>query len=293
MLIFVSIASYRDPELVETIKSVIKNATHREDITFGICQQDLPKNYITSSRQIKIKYFLPEESNGVGWARSIANAMYNNEDYFLQIDSHTEMIPGWDDVLINQYKLASQTTSRALIMASYPATYELDANKKRILSSPGTNRTKIKFIADSIILEGECIGPVTGGHPIKSYYVNTGFMFGHGSFMSRVRPDPRIYFWGEEIATTVRAFTYGFDLFHPADHVCWHHYYRKGNPHYWDAEDDIKRTVKWPQRDAESRAIVTKLLMGQLDDEYGLGSERSLEEFETYAGVSFKKRILG
>ena len=43
MSIFVSIASYRDPELVRTIKSAIDNASRPNEIYFGLVIQDFDK----------------------------------------------------------------------------------------------------------------------------------------------------------------------------------------------------------------------------------------------------------
>ena len=40
--IFVQIASYRDPELVPTIKDCIAKAKHPERLTFGVCWQNSP-----------------------------------------------------------------------------------------------------------------------------------------------------------------------------------------------------------------------------------------------------------
>ena len=37
--IFIQIASYRDPELVPTIKNIISQSKYPENITFGICRQ--------------------------------------------------------------------------------------------------------------------------------------------------------------------------------------------------------------------------------------------------------------
>lgn len=42
MSIFISIASYRDPELIRTIKSAIDNAANPEKLVFSIVVQDLP-----------------------------------------------------------------------------------------------------------------------------------------------------------------------------------------------------------------------------------------------------------
>jgi hypothetical protein len=39
MKIFIQIASYRDPELMPTIKSCLKNAKYPQNLVFGIARQ--------------------------------------------------------------------------------------------------------------------------------------------------------------------------------------------------------------------------------------------------------------
>ena len=42
--------------------------------------------------------------------------------------------------------------------------------------------------------------------------------------------DPTLYFLGEEITLAVRAYTHGYDLFHPSETIVWHEYTRNGRP---------------------------------------------------------------
>ena len=44
MKIFVQIASYRDPELENTIKSIIENAKKPNNLRIGICRQYHPED---------------------------------------------------------------------------------------------------------------------------------------------------------------------------------------------------------------------------------------------------------
>ncbi len=44
MKIFIQIASYRDPQLVPTIKSAIETAKHPENLVFGIARQFHPED---------------------------------------------------------------------------------------------------------------------------------------------------------------------------------------------------------------------------------------------------------
>ena len=75
---FVSIASYKDPELQYTINSVLENASVPSSIRIVVCQQDDVKNFISSSVSnvefINVNYI---DSQGVCWARYNINTKYN------------------------------------------------------------------------------------------------------------------------------------------------------------------------------------------------------------------------
>ena len=127
--------------------------------------------------------------------------------------------------------------------------------------------------------------------PIPGRFYSAHFAFSLGSFVKEVPHDPEYYFHGEEISIAVRAFTHGYDLFHPHQVVIWHYYTRSNQPRHWTDSKD------WVKLDSASHTKVRKLL--GIDGEkltkrgknkYGLGTERSLKEYEKYAGVLFKKR---
>lgn len=301
-MIFVAIASYRDPELFHTIRSVIDNAYDPMNLSFGICQQDFEENYISfDNSNARFDYYLPHESMGLCWALNKAYKLYRGEQYFMQLDAHMQMPKYWDLQLLEEYQNVMTTTDKPIIFSSYPAHYELNDEGIRVRTPSLTpHRTRIKFLKNSksCIVEGEAIQH-TSGQAVKARYCNGGFMFGHGSFCEKVIYDPQIYFWGTEIATTIRAYTHGFDLYHPGKFNCWHYYGErkyKGthDPHHWNKIDEMKRGISSGELDRISRERVEKLLLGELDkdDPYGLGPVRSLKDYETYAGVDFKKRKL-
>ena len=108
MSIFISIASYRDPELIRTIKSAIDNAANPEKLVFSIVVQDLPTDIPDLSwiKNLRLITMHPREARGAGYARSIAMSQYSGEDYYLQIDSHTIFEKNWDQECIKQHDLA-------------------------------------------------------------------------------------------------------------------------------------------------------------------------------------------
>ena len=100
MSIFISIASYQDPLLVSTIFSAYKNAKNKDQLIFSVCDQSdegIKVEEIRFGNQIHYEHVDPLFSKGPCWARHRAQSFFNNEDYFLQIDSHTQFAPNWDE----------------------------------------------------------------------------------------------------------------------------------------------------------------------------------------------------
>ena len=129
--IFVSIASYRDPELIPTIKNMIAHAAAPEKIVISVCWQaeekdisvftDIGATKIESGSDnpdifclnyhgaiLHIHYINIYQARGACWARYCAELAFNHEDYFLQIDSHCRFIKNWDSEIINYYLKLSE-----------------------------------------------------------------------------------------------------------------------------------------------------------------------------------------
>ena len=128
--------------------------------------------------------------------------------------------------------------------------------------------------------------------PTKSRFYSAHFAFTLGKFAEEVQHDPDYYFHGEEISIAARAFTHGYDLFHPHKPVVWHEYTRKGRTKCWDDDDT------WGDKNASSHLRNRKLF--EMDGckrdidfgKYGFGTERSLADYEQYAGLCFSKRAI-
>ena len=128
--------------------------------------------------------------------------------------------------------------------------------------------------------------------PLPSRFYSAHFCFTLGEFSNEVQHDPEYYFHGEEISIAARAYTHGYDLFHPNKVVIWHEYTRKGRSKQWD-DDKI-----WHQRNEASHLRNRKLF--EMDGEkkdidfgiYDFGTVRTLRDYEKYSGLSFKKRAI-
>ena len=133
MKIFISIASYQDLLLPITINSAFTNAKFKENLRFGIIDQCKVKLDFSKAKlkdQISYIHIDPKDARGPCWARSLAQTLMNDEEYFLQVDSHTTFEKDWDVYLIEYIKMLKKKNSNPVISA-YPRGFEIvDFDKK-------------------------------------------------------------------------------------------------------------------------------------------------------------------
>ena len=164
MSIFISIASYKDPLLVSTIFSAYNNAEKKEDLVFSICDQSddgIKIDEITFSNQIHYEHVDPLFAKGPCWARHRAQSFFNEEDFFLQVDSHTQFSPSWDKIFIEQLEKISTIQSddeyfKRPIITSYPRSFEVIDFERGLFSlNNGDKHTQvITYRKDSLFLKG-------------------------------------------------------------------------------------------------------------------------------------------
>ena len=330
--IFTQIASYRDPQLLPTLNSLLDNATHPENIHIGICWQhgddETLEDFLDSGVDIEgfsetnangiehpvinAKYKGAKlsiidvpymESKGACWARNSIQQLYNNEKYTLQLDSHHRFVPGWDEKCIEMLESLRYKSKKPLLTAYIPS-FDPENDPAGRVNEPW----KMDF--DRFIPEGAVFfipstieDAKSRTEPMRARFYSAHFCFADGSFAVEVQHDPEYFFHGEEISIAARAFTHGYDLYHPHIVVAWHEYTRKNRTKVWDDHTtDKKRTglkLDWVERNniCHRRNRILFGMDGESPDQidfgkYGFGSERTLREYEEYAGISFKYRAV-
>jgi hypothetical protein len=128
--------------------------------------------------------------------------------------------------------------------------------------------------------------------PIPARFYSAHFCFTLGQFCKEVPHDPEYYFHGEEISIAVRAYTWGYDLFHPHKVIVWHEYTRKNRTKHWDDDKN------WGEKNSKSH-LKNRILFNMENENqnvkfsiYGFGDQRTLQDYEAYAGISFSKRAV-
>ena len=300
MKIFIQIASYRDPELVKTIEDCIRNAKKPKNLVFGIARQfhtddkfdDLSKwKDDKRFRVLDIPYL---ESQGACWARHLIQQLYDGEEYTLQIDSHMRFEKDWDDTLIKMIKQLQKKGHKKPLLTGYVSSFNPDNDPQERVQEPWQMAFD-RFIPEGAVffLPETILGWQDLTEPIPSRFYSAHFCFTVGQFSKEVQHDPEYYFHGEEISIAARAYTHGYDLFHPHKVVIWHEYTRKGRTKQWD--DD----KKWVERNNKCHLKNRKLfgMDGEVYNpeefgEFGFGTERTLRDYEKFSGLLFSKRAV-
>jgi len=338
--IFVSLGTYRDPYCPMTIKSLYANAKFPEKVFVGLFQQNCfgPKcrtgvlvggvvedagpdpdcfvEFCKSEEGINsnacnngnIRLFNVNESESLGpyMARYLGAKFYRGEQYYLQIDSHSEFVHAWDEKLI---KMVEDAPAEKPVISTYPP--DSTQNWKDTI---GFRMCDSEFAAAQIewqiIRLGSSIAFDREIPAVAKYapFVAAGFFFSPASFLHEVPFDPFLpwIFMGEEISMSARLWTSGYDIFSPTVNVLNHYYVRRHYPKFWESvnrffkkpiHNDIveiiikrvKNMLGYPESKAD--LIYPNSVLYRLD-EWGMGKKRSFSKYMEMVGIDpLQKKI--
>lgn len=296
--IFVSVASYRDPELIPTLKDMLANAAYPDSLTICVGWQhseedawdNLQEQFGSDPRFIIIN--VPhQQAKGVCWMRSEIQRYWSGEEYYLQLDSHHRFDKNWDRTLKDTLNYLRVKGHDKPVLSSYmPGYFPNNDPEGRNIEVWGLNIQRfmpngVIFLEPHRLKDWEKLQ-----EPVPSRFISAHMIFTLGKFVKEVPYDPELYFHGEESSLAARAYTYGYDLFCPHKPVIWHEYTRSGKKKHWD---DSK---EWSDRDKASYNRYRKLMgvektcssceRNRIAPSY-FGKERSFQDYEIYAGLKF------
>lgn len=294
-------ASYRDPELGATLDDLLKQAEKPNNLHICICFQYHPDDKFNKDidkyrkdKRFTILDVLYSDTQGTCWARNQIQQQYKGETYTLQLDSHHRFAKNWDKIAKDMYKKLKKEGYKKPLLTAYIPSYNPENDPQERAQEPW-ELTFDRFIPEgAIFMMPQTMHDTT--KPKLGRFFSAHFAFTTGDHVLEVPHDPNYYFHGEEISLAVRSWTHGYDIFYPNKIIAWHEYTRKGRTKHWD--DD----KQWIQRNNSSHARNRQLLGvdGEICtpcnkktfEKYGLGTERTLEEYELFAGIRFKDRAL-
>ena len=306
--VFIQIAAYRDPQLVSTVKDCIVHAKHPENLVFCIAWQHSENENIDEIKSIlnvKIIDIPYLQSRGACWARNQIQQRFDDEEYTLQLDSHHRFVQDWDEIAIGMYNQLKSLGYAKPLLTGYMPSFDPENDPAGRIQVPWKMDFD-RFIPEGAVffLPASIDDWKSRDCPVPSRFYSAHFCFTSGQFVREVPHDPNYYFHGEEISIGVRAFTHGYDLFHPHRLIIWHEYTRKGRTKHWDDHTGQKKQElvdkkDWGQRNADCHKRNRCLF--SMDGEsynsinwgpYGFGTKRTLRDYEKYSGLNFGRRAI-
>mmetsp|Transcript_15258 Transcript_15258/g.28723 ORF Transcript_15258/g.28723 Transcript_15258/m.28723 type:complete len:529 (+) Transcript_15258:39-1625(+) len=330
--IFVSVGTYRDEYCPMTLKSLYSQAEFPEKVFVGLFQQNCFETTCTTGvlkngaiedtgtdvncydvfcdsaegrssgacADNRVRLFNVNESESLGpyMARYFGAKFYRGEQFYLQIDSHSEFAKLWDTKLI---EMIGQAPADRPVISTYPP-----GPDGRWQDSVGNKICDSSFASSQIewqIVRLDPSRPIAGHprEPVYAPFVAAGFFFAHGQFLHDVPFDPLLpwIFMGEEISMSARLWTSGYDIFSPTRNVLNHYYVRRHKPKFWETvnryfdkgvHNDIvelvikrvKHMLGYPE--CAARLVQPPSVLHKLD-RWSMGRERSFSDYMHMVGL--------
>tara|TARA_B100001094_G_C18185390_1_gene803489 strand:+ start:944 stop:1813 length:870 start_codon:yes stop_codon:yes gene_type:complete len=233
-LIFISVASYRDPDTQRTVDNLISTADNPQNLRIRVVEQNAPEdNFGVKTSKPVVKVLRNVIAKGPAWARFLASTLWSGEEYYLQIDSHMTFIQHWDTIIIRD--LNKVNNERAVLTCYPPATLPVESTPVCSITENWNFDHQNHIIAVGSILPAR-------DKPEPGVFVSAGFVFFRSRpFLDEIPFDPNLkyLFQGEEILLSARLYTHGYQVLHPSQAVCSHDYIRQDRPKVWINNPDF------------------------------------------------------
>lgn len=282
--IYVQIPAYRDSELSATLLDLYAKADVPERLRTAVVWQRGEDERLAPQLRglcgLEIMAVPAAESRGCNWARNILQGKARGEAYTLLLDSHHRFVRGWDSMMLDMHRGLERAGVAKPVLTAYLPSYDPD-------NEPGGRRKRPYKIYPLGREQGMLVRLTSYPlpywtrlqAPVEAEFASLHFLFGRGTLNDDLRFDPDIYFFGDEVITGLRAFTHGYDMYHPHRVLGWHCYNRASRVPHWDDHRD------WHERHARGLAKMRRMLRGEDVGAFGVGRARSIAQYEERAMI--------
>ncbi|MCY7280826.1 MAG: hypothetical protein LH610_08020 [Sphingomonas bacterium] len=280
--IYVQIPAYRDTELGPTLLDLVEQAEDSAALRIRVLWQradgDTLPEAVRAHPSIEIVERSYQDSEGCNWARVQLQRAWQGEPYTLLLDSHHRFIRGWDRQLVDMYEGLKRSGVEKPLITAYLPPYDPAEPAAQRAATPlqirGHSRERgmlIYLVAHPIPMWQTLAGPV------PAHFSSFHFAFAEGAFNRDIVLDESVYFFGDEVVLALRAFTHGYDLYHPHYVLGWHLYDRTATRvTHWDDHAD------YDDRNRRSCERLRDIFLGV--DEEALGTHRTIDDYEQMLG---------
>lgn len=261
--LYVQVPAYRDLELVPTLRDLYAKAARPWRLRVRVMWQReedevLPDDVLALPR-LEVDEVPAATSEGCNWARLRLQKAWKGERYTLLLDSHHRFVDGWDDLALEMLeRLRAAGTVKPMLTGYLPA-YHPSSDLHR----PDRPHRLYPYARDGGVLTRLKGGVIHDSElltePIPADFASLHFILADGCFNNEVPFDPAVYFFGDEVLTSVRAFAAGYRLFHPHRVVGWHDYGRNSRVTHWADHDG------YAERHDRSLTAIRRWFAGECD----------------------------
>jgi len=250
MSIFINIASYNDPDLEKTLIGALDNADNPDSLFFAIAIQNkedlisdisfIPKN------QTKVLRWNMDKRPGTVKVRNILDSFYDNQDYYLMLDSHMIFAKHWDTKIIAKLNAAKIVAGHNKVIISN-AMHHKDPPIDSVIISRSliVNSASSGFIDFRVQKELELNELTDFNNGVYNTNILTcNNVFADGNFVIESGTDPYSHYFQEEPYMSFKAFMLGWDIYGCLDHPIEHtpHNYYKYNTFPGDVNPTTRQT---------------------------------------------------
>lgn len=229
--IFISVTSFNEEDLVNTLHNAVANARYPDRLFFGVFYHQTDGNFASLSKYTENVYKTDHpDMLGVGVSRFLANHFYAGQDYYLQIDAHTIFDSWWDDRLIRDLELIKSSGVEKPIISYYLPSWIRKDDDSIQLSKFSFGSTLVwdheqmnNHYSDIPLMSTEPVDWSSEPNTFKRHYgIAAQFLFADGNFCKEAIPDEQIMFYGEEPTLALRCFSFGYQVFSTMNCYMWH-----------------------------------------------------------------------
>ncbi len=298
MSIYVSVCCLgEDKELIKTVRDCKEMAKDSNSIYFGIVVignlefYEKAKKELSGIKNISFLYKEAENNLGVGKGRNLAASMYNNEEYFLQIDPHSRFNKHWDITLIDTFNKAVETVNnKKTVLTGYLGTYLYNKNDGQFYVDENLGYTRWvpnEFVVKDVIpkwsyaplhsISNELNIFLQNNKFAPASKISAHFIFGNSYFGKNIHLPENLLFWEEEIIQTIELIDDGFSILHFGSISPMYHLYTLHISEQENGRDDLHNYLP---NDEENYQLMKNNFLSYLKN-----NDLKVKKFEKYANI--------
>jgi hypothetical protein len=303
MTIFVSIASYEDPFLIDTIKDAIDKANNPNNLFFGIALQYSKTNkpdldFINKENLITLEIPVSRRP-GLVRIRHLLRKMVTFQEYFLQIDSHTKFDYNWDIKLIKDLENLKQITHEKVIISKRVGVELGDLPSKKL-------NLKNKFIFNDFTRKNNIllsIDPtdkkvlkedVINNRYYKNHFASGHFIFCDSQCIKNVITDGISQNYYEEMFDSFYFYIQGYDIYSVYGYNHLAHDNRQYRTKVYGSDtlisghpsiDMITRNSAINDDDMQTYVDINEFVLYNIINRFDVGSKRCRSNYEFFKEI--------